>query len=375
VAAGGGGAECCSGAWGGDGGGLIGAAGGTVEAGASPGGGGTQSSGGIGGTGCNGSGADGSVGQGGVGGNGDRAGGGGGGGYYGGGGGGGCSLGSGGGGGSSYSAGTQTTLTPGFQTSNGQVIISLGGSSATAQQNVLFAGINITPVVYLDDQVRSYTDSRARKHTYHVFATSKDPNKNLFSLQLATAGSGSLLSVEVPSGGNPTDTDSGGALQLILPFGLTVTSITGYNAEFGSPGTGNTWSDALKCELVGQVEALVDMYTAGGYGAYKRAQACSLLAPIPLTTDGCDVIYPIITPASTDCLISRGPIALYGEPVLNSHQIRNVQWKPKIEGLSFSRLEFHLAETTNQVLTTVQQKGVTVYVHTPVADYFLDNFR
>jgi len=126
VAGGGGGAECCEDANGGDGGGLIGATGGTTSGGGSdPGGGGAQSSGGAGGAGCNGNGSPGSLGQGGVGGNGNRAGGGGGGGYYGGGGGGGCLFGSGGGGGSSYSAGTGTVHAQGYQTGDGQVVITV----------------------------------------------------------------------------------------------------------------------------------------------------------------------------------------------------------------------------------------------------------
>jgi streptogramin lyase len=125
VAGGGGGAECCEDASGGAGGGLIGANGGTPsEGGSTGGGGGTQSNGGAAGTGCDGSATPGSLGQGGTGGPGNRAGGGGGGGYYGGGGGGGCTWGSGGGGGSSYSAGTGTVHTQGYQTGNGEVIIS-----------------------------------------------------------------------------------------------------------------------------------------------------------------------------------------------------------------------------------------------------------
>jgi hypothetical protein len=123
VAGAGGGAECCSGVFGGKGGGLIAAPGGTAGGGSSPGGGGTQSGGGAGGFGCNGNGGRGALLRGGVGGNGNRAGGGGGGGYFGGGGGGGCLFGSGGGGGSSYSAGTRTNHTRGFQTGNGLVII------------------------------------------------------------------------------------------------------------------------------------------------------------------------------------------------------------------------------------------------------------
>jgi hypothetical protein len=125
VAGGGGGAECCEDANGGAGGGLIGMDGGSTVS-SSPGGGGTQTSGGAGG---NVGGAAGGLGQGGVGGDGNRAGGGGGGGYYGGGGGGGSTYGSGGGGGSSYSVGTGTIHTQGYQSGNGQVIITLQVSS------------------------------------------------------------------------------------------------------------------------------------------------------------------------------------------------------------------------------------------------------
>jgi len=117
VAGGGGAPECCYDGNGGNGGGPMGDAG----TGGDPGLGGTQSGGGAGGAP---DGASGSLGQGGTGGNGNRAGGGGGGGVYGGGGGGGGFLGSGGGGGSSYSVGTITGNTQGYQTGNGLIIIS-----------------------------------------------------------------------------------------------------------------------------------------------------------------------------------------------------------------------------------------------------------
>jgi murein DD-endopeptidase MepM/ murein hydrolase activator NlpD len=130
VAGGGGGAECCEDANGGAGRGLIGANGSTPpEGGSTGGGGGTQANGGAAGTGCNGIGTSGNLGQGGTGGDGNRAGGGGGGGFYGAGGGGGCTWGSGGGGGSSYSVGTGTIHTQGYQSGNGQVIITFGTTS------------------------------------------------------------------------------------------------------------------------------------------------------------------------------------------------------------------------------------------------------
>jgi hypothetical protein len=126
VAGGGGGAEGYEDGNGGNGGGLIGAAGGSSGF-SSPGGGGTQS---IGGTGGDSGGASGELGQGGVGGDGNRAGGGGGGGYYGGGGGGGGFLGSGGGGGSSYSSGSGTIHTQGYQSGDGEVVITFVNSES-----------------------------------------------------------------------------------------------------------------------------------------------------------------------------------------------------------------------------------------------------
>jgi hypothetical protein len=111
-------------AGGGGGGGYVGGAGGQNGAsgdGAQPGGGGTQSAGGAagGGTGA----TAGNLGQGGNGGAPNFSGGGGGGGYYGGGGGGGSSGTSGGGGGSSWTSGASPTYTSGYQSGNGQIII------------------------------------------------------------------------------------------------------------------------------------------------------------------------------------------------------------------------------------------------------------
>jgi hypothetical protein len=123
---GGGGGDDISSANGGDGG-ENGSNGGPSSGGAGGGGGGTQSAGGAGGAGYAGgatNGSDGSSATGGNGGFGVYSGGGGGGGYKGGGGGGSWGgSGGGGGGGSSYSAGTSTTYTSGFQSGNGQIII------------------------------------------------------------------------------------------------------------------------------------------------------------------------------------------------------------------------------------------------------------
>jgi Glycine rich protein len=133
VVAGGGGGEGTSGgeptSYGGVGGGLVGGAGETSGNGGG-GGGGTQTEGGAGGVGeGSGSGEAGSLGVGGHGGSANyRGGAGGGGGYFGGGGGGGIDLalpggGGGGGGGSSYSSGTNTIYTSGFQDGDGLIII------------------------------------------------------------------------------------------------------------------------------------------------------------------------------------------------------------------------------------------------------------
>lgn len=133
VVAGGGGGAGGTGT-GGAGGGTTGGVGIVIGGHGRPGGGGTQTAGGLGGPGdqntdpASDDGEDGALGTGGDGGDGSSeaggtGGGGGGGGYYGGGGGGGGLPGAGGGGGSSYSSGTNTVHTQGYQTGHGQVII------------------------------------------------------------------------------------------------------------------------------------------------------------------------------------------------------------------------------------------------------------
>src|SRR5207244_6616947 len=100
------------------------------------------------------------------------------------------------------------------------------------------------------------------------------------------------------SGGGPNDADSGGALQLLLPFGLTVNRLTGYNANFGSPNTGNSVFAAFKCEFVSEVEAILseigNIATGGGLSAFQRLLQCGFLTPIPVAGDACDVVYPTI---------------------------------------------------------------------------------
>lgn len=136
VAGGGGGGGCGFSSSGGGGGGGTGGQNGGIGGngiGGNGGGGGTQTAGGSGGWGALGYAGNGSLGTGGAGAGGSfgEDGGGGGGGYYGGGGGGGGGTGGadgfgsggGGGGGSSYSSGTGTTYTGGYQSGNGQIII------------------------------------------------------------------------------------------------------------------------------------------------------------------------------------------------------------------------------------------------------------
>jgi len=142
---GGGGAYNGLGEPGAAGGGLIGATA-VAGGGSTGGGGGTQSSGGPGGVyvGWS-SGTPGSLGTGGNGGS-STGGAGGGGGYYGGGGG----SWNGGGGGSSFSNGTSTTHTQGFQSGNGQVIISWSGGTLCPSTRVpvtVTFGDNIPPTI------------------------------------------------------------------------------------------------------------------------------------------------------------------------------------------------------------------------------------
>lgn len=254
-----------------------------------------------------------------------------------------------------------------------------GGSSTSFQTDVLFTGINVTPVTYLDTTTRNYVDSINSTHVYHLFAISSSVDKSLFSVSLAAESTGSAITVNASSGGNPGDSGSGGALQFLLPFGLTVTSVTGNNANFGQPTPGNPVAAAFSCELAAEGEAALSMvlneFSAGALGQYQRFQQCGFFAPIATAGDACDVVEPIINPGSTECLGSMGSTALFGDNALNTHQVRNVRWKPDSQDVSFSQITFHITESPSQVLSLIQQKGITVYVNTSGGDYFLDNFR
>jgi hypothetical protein len=92
----------------------------------------------------------------------------------------------------------------------------------------------------------SINDSNGQAHTYHSFVIedSLDSSGNLmgldhstFQVALEADGTGSVLSVTMPSGGDSTDVNSGGALQVLIPFGVNVLSVAGTNVNLGTSGT------------------------------------------------------------------------------------------------------------------------------------------
>ncbi len=272
------------------------------------------------------------------------------------------------------------------QTASVQLVVAPTGAGNGAL--TLFDATQATTTDFLGDVPGnpthySYTDSNGRSHTYHAFAVVDNTNlfgntmgfnHNLFLVTVAAEGSGSTLTLRVPSGGNATgDTSSGGDLVLIIPFGLNVNSITGINVSFGNQGS--PIADAFECAFGVVASGVVDTMFHSVASGYALLQCANVDLGIPTAGDACSVVYPIINGGSASCLSDPQNNTLYGEKVLNDHQIRYVVWKPAVDGLTESDIVFHLGQPPSQVVTTIQLGGITAYLNTPRSDMLLDNLR
>lgn len=176
----------------------------------------------------------------------------------------------------------------------------------------------------------------------------------------------------MPSGGDSSNTSSGGALQFILPFGLFVNTITGANASFGN--TSSPIGGAFSCAFdVLKDEALSHVF--GAFFTGFQTLQCTGVLSIPVAGDLCSAVYPIVNDRSSPCLNDPSNNTLYGDKILNTHQIRHVLWKPAANGLTQSDVIFHLNQSPSQAVSMIEQNGITLYLSTPTGDFWLDNFR
>lgn len=246
----------------------------------------------------------------------------------------------------------------------------------------LFDSSRAAPVDFLGPQQHIHFDSAGKSHTYHVFAVANAPDKTInpsqLKLLIKSEPSGSSLIVSVPPGDDPYSQDSGGVIQVVIPFGLTVSSITGANANLNpsvirDPLTQAT-RDAFRCAFKELAEAGLDYLT---FNVFSSSQCILPVVreafSIHSAGDLCDLRYPLS--AASLCLEEPGNNALFGSRVLNTHQVRNQFWKPSAAGLSASHIKLNFKEPSGQVISLIKQKGLTVYVTTPNGDYLLDNFR
>jgi len=269
----------------------------------------------------------------------------------------------------------QTLVGGGTISFNGQYVL-----TATPPQNtILFDETGVVSNQSLTNNIPGqpatypYTDSQGLAHTYHVFAVADNGLANpAFQLSLQHEGSGSRLTLTAPSGGDIADTKSGGALQFLIPFGLSVNAVDGVNASFGS--TVNPGQNAFECAF-GTITGWALGYALGSYATGFDLVQCTGLLSVPQAGDLCSVIYPIINNQAAACLADPKNNSLFGDKVLNTHQIRNIRWKPTQNGFPQTLIQLHLDQPPAQVITMIQQKGVTVYVNTPRGDFWLDNFR
>lgn len=260
--------------------------------------------------------------------------------------------------------------------------------TAPGSPNLLFdAGqVAVSPTLYGPQIPNSTTDSSGTQHTYNVFATqASGPPSSFdaatFSLSLAAEGTGSAMTLVVASGGdaschcptNGPDKAAGGAIQFLIPFGITVNKIDGpVNATFGD--SSNPIDQAFQCAAGVLLNYGLGQAFGKWWTGFKLLE-CSNLLTIQAAGDACSITYPIITRAVGSCLGDAHNNSLFGEKALNTHQIRNVVWKPSIDGFPRSAVRFHFDEPPGDVLTTIAKKGMTVYVTTPAGDFWLDNFH
>jgi hypothetical protein len=246
-----------------------------------------------------------------------------------------------------------------------------------------------SPITWLGpNQSRFYADSNGGTHTYHLFAFANN-NQSIdvtqFWLKIQEENSGSRLTISVPSGGAPNDKLSGGSVQILLPFGITVTNITGANANLGgTQGNQSAIKDLFPCEFNALLWSAIGKIVKIGTGyefldieciGTAVKEAVKYAFTIQGAGDLCDVTYPIINVASNMCLSDPGNNSLFGEKALNTHQIRSVVWKPEAAGLNASYVILHFAESTNNVMDLIGIKGITVHVATPRGDLLLDNYK
>jgi hypothetical protein len=230
----------------------------------------------------------------------------------------------------------------------------------------------------------STLDSTGTQHSYHsfniidntdFFGNPMGMDHALFHLSLASESPGSTLTLSMPSGGDSSDTNSGGSLQFLLPFGITVNAVSVINAAFGdsvSPVAG-----AFSCAFGVIVGTISDQAFHNVYSGYQLLECLGLDAYLTIQQvgDTCSPVYPIVNNRSAVCLTDPQNHSLYGDKSLNTHQLRKLLWKPSVDGLTRSDLIFHLDQPPTQVLNMIQQKGITVYLNTPRGDFLLDNFH
>jgi len=274
-------------------------------------------------------------------------------------------------------AGQPAASMPGIWTAkvlwNGSELFTLTFSIMALESTpvLLFEARNVSGDSWLGPQRHTYVDGNGMEHAYHVFAVSGDVNINGLQIFVHPEGSGSAVSILVPSGGQPDDKDSGGALEFRLPFGLEVTKITGGNAEFGSQtkSSDQQFWDCQKAVLIDQVLDLI----SGGW--YQPLQCFANLLPAS-AGDRCAVVQPIINAGSAACLAEdSADSSLLNERALNTHQVRRLKWKPVRDGGDVSQIMFHLTQSVAQTLTLFWQKGIALYVTTAHGDYLLDKFK
>jgi hypothetical protein len=258
----------------------------------------------------------------------------------------------------------------------------VGTSTPSTGAETLFAGANAQTTEWLGPGQASARDGSGTLHTYHAFATANKPDRTLFNLSVRPDASGSIFQIELPEGFKSSgDKNSGGVLTFTLPFGLTVTNIDAVNATLGNKQPlANPVASFFACEFNAKIQDLLNkVLSKATWGIELLDVDClkpvvQYALSVPRAGDLCDVVFPIISTVSSDCLSASNNNSLFGDRTLNTHQTRYVAWKPG-GSLASSRIQFHLKEAPSDVVALIKQKGITIYSATPTGDILLDNLQ
>jgi len=185
---------------------------------------------------------------------------------------------------------------------------------------------------------------------------------------LTPQGSGALLTLVLPA--NAT----GGAVQLVLPKSLTVTTTDVPSGVLGA-GSAFSWSCLFKLGLETALTKARDLLDWSKTAL--DAMACAGLDDqfhINVAGDGGNLTYPILTDVARDFLSdpSGGQHSFFGHDLPSNVQSRAERWVPT-NGSPV--IVWHLQQNAATTYDAVRTVGLGFYITTDSGDWLLDLYK